>query len=113
MATSFDNPIRCPSPEFAEVPAMGFSISGLFKSGVHALEDAGKKALTHLVDGAVDKLENKVAGTVDRFEKVLYPVAQGVNAIAGLFGKRGSSADKPNDGKIVGANGQTFPGNTP
>jgi len=92
---------------------MGFSIGGLIKSGVHALEDAGKKAIKGVVDGVVDKLENKVAGTVDKFEKVLYPVAQGVNAIAGLFGKRGSSADKVNDGKIVGANGQTFPGNTP
>ncbi|HVG57837.1 MAG TPA: hypothetical protein VNA24_04735 [Hyalangium sp.] len=59
------------------------------------------------VGNAVKQGGQKVGQFVDGFEQ---QVAQKVDLLGGLFGNK---ADKPNDGKFVGAGGETFAPGTP
>ncbi|KFE70458.1 hypothetical protein [Hyalangium minutum] len=76
----------------------------------NTVEKAGHAVGTaaNAVQQGVAKGEQKVGQFVDGFED---QVAQKANLLGGLFG--GDKADKPFDGKLMGAGGQTFNPGTP
>jgi hypothetical protein len=77
------------------------------KNTVQKAEHAVGTAVNAVQQG-VAKGEQKVGQFVDGFE---HQAAQKAGLLGGLFG--GNKADKPYDGKLVGAGGQTFNPGTP
>src|SRR5690348_9837921 len=76
----------------------------------HTVEKAEHAVGTavNAVQQGVAKGEQKLGQFVDGFED---QVAQKANLLGGIFG--GDKTDKPFDGKLVGAGGQTFNPGTP